>query len=87
MTTTPTASTSNHFSTAGSFARIAAALERHAHLAHARDVAELGDREAHPRRLELVGEERADMLGERLNPVQAAGVSVALAGVVLIAGG
>src|SRR5687768_2952727 len=71
MTTTPTASTSSHFSTAASRAGVSMALERDSDLAHARDVAELGDREAHPGRLEVAGDERADVLGQGFQQLEA----------------
>src|SRR5688572_23858409 len=71
MTTTPTASTSSHFSRVASRGWFAAALERDPDLAYARDVAELGDREAHPRRLEVAGDERADVLGQGLQQLEA----------------
>src|SRR4051812_3250302 len=72
MTSTPTTSTSNHFSTGNSRARVAAPLECHSDLAHARDVPELRHRQAHPRGLELAGHERADMFGEGLEQPEAA---------------
>src|SRR5689334_2617732 len=71
ITATPTAITSSHFSI-GSFARVAAPLEGDADLAHVADVPELGDREPHPRRLELAGDDAADVFGERLQQPEAA---------------
>src|SRR4051794_31230817 len=70
ITTTPTASTSSHFSMA-SLARVAAPLERDAHLADIADVPQLGHRQAHPGRLELRGHDAADVLGERLEQLEA----------------
>src|SRR5829696_2519238 len=71
ITITPTTSTSAHLSTP-LFVRVALALERDTHLAHVADVAELRHRQAHPRRLELAGDDRADMLGERLQQLELA---------------
>src|SRR3982750_2083097 len=67
ITATPPAITSSHFSKSrASLARIAAPLEHDADLADLRDVAELGHRKPHPRRLEVARHDPTHMLGERL---------------------
>src|SRR6187402_2378101 len=72
MTTTPTTSTSSHFSNVFSRQRVAASLDRHAHLAHPGDVPELGHRQAHPGGLEVAGDDPADVLRQRLQQLEAA---------------
>src|SRR5689334_16841462 len=71
MMTTPTTSTSTHFSMRRSLAAFAPALEDDADLSHPGNVPELRHREPHPRRLELAGDDAADVLGERLQQAEA----------------
>src|SRR6185369_6335308 len=72
MTTTPTTRTSSHFSIGRSLARVATPLERDSDLPDAGNMAELRHRQAHPRRLELPGHERAHVLGQGLEELEAA---------------
>src|SRR5512142_2848614 len=61
MMTTPTTSTSSHFSIARSGSRVAPALDHHADLAHVADVADLRHGKPHPRRAEVVHDDVAVM--------------------------
>src|SRR4051812_32693527 len=72
MMTMPTTSTRSHLITAGSGSRIPPALDRDADLAHVADVAQLRDRQPYPWRAELVHDDVAAVLGERLEEPEAA---------------
>src|SRR4051794_6279254 len=71
MMTTPTARTSSHFSIAASGSRVATALDRDTYLAHVADVSQLGDGKLHPRRAEVVHDDVAAVLGQRLEQLEA----------------